>query len=113
VVSETLLQEIEAGQGEYLTQAARRIPSVRQGKRTTLSCILRWVLKGVRGPDGQRIKLEAARLAGKWITSAAAVRRFVAAQTPRDSDMPVAPRTPRQALRAAEQAGKRLAAMGS
>jgi hypothetical protein len=112
VVSETLLQEIEAGQGEYLAKAAGRFPSVRQGKRTTLSCVLRWVLTGVRTADGTRVKLEAARLAGKWITTPGAVRRFIATQTPHDSG--TAPRrTPSQARRAAERAGEELRRAGA
>jgi hypothetical protein len=113
VTSETLLQEIAAGEGEYLTRAARRIPSLRQGKPATLSCLLRWVLDGVRGPEGTRVKLEAARLAGKWVTTPGAVRRFVLAQTPADSAGEVPKRrTEAQALRAAEKAGERLKAMG-
>ena len=43
---------------------------------------------GVKGPGGQRVKLEAARLAGKWITTPAAIGRFVEAQTPRPDDVP-------------------------
>jgi hypothetical protein len=113
VPNETLLQEIAAGEGEYLARAARRMPSVRQGKRTTLSCILRWVLDGVKGPDGSRIKLEAARLAGKWVTTPGAVRRFIAAQTPRDPEAPApVPRTPGHRRRAAERAGAALQDMG-
>jgi hypothetical protein len=76
MLTEHLLEEIEAGQGETLTRAAQRIPSTRQGKPVTLSCLLRWVQTGVIGPNGQRIKLEAARLAGKWVTTPAAIRRF-------------------------------------
>jgi hypothetical protein len=82
MLTDQLLSEIEAGQGETLKQAALRVPPVRQGRPVTLSCLLRWVTLGVPGPDGGRVKLEAGRLAGKWITTAAALRRFVAAQTP-------------------------------
>ena len=113
MVSETLLQEIEAGEGEYLTQAASRIPSVRQGKRTTLSCILRWVLNGARSPDGQIVPLEAVRLGGRWVTSREALQRFAERLTPQTSDTQASPaRTPRQRRRAAEIAAKELEKMG-
>jgi len=48
--TEQLLEEIEAGQGETLTRIARRFPRTRQDKPVTLSCLVRWVLTGVRGP---------------------------------------------------------------
>jgi hypothetical protein len=112
MLSDQLLQEIEAGQGETLTRAARRIPPTRLGKAVTLSCLLRWVQSGVRGPAGQRVKLEAARLAGKWVTTPAAIRRFVEAQTPRTDSEPAPPRSPARRRRASELAGEELERKG-
>jgi hypothetical protein len=112
MLTDQLLEEIEAGQGETLTRAARRIPRSRQDRPVSLSCLLRWVLVGVKGPGGTRIKLEAARLAGKWVTTPGAIRRFVEAQTPdQDSTVP-ASRTPCRRRRASERAGRRLEEMG-
>jgi hypothetical protein len=115
MLTERLLTEIEAGQGETLTRAARRVPRTRQGKPVTLSCVFRWITitKGVLGPDGERIFLEAARLANKWVTSPGAIRRFVEAQTPRFDNPPApAPRTPAARAMAAERAGRDLERLG-
>jgi hypothetical protein len=113
ITSEQLLSEITDGEGLYLIQAARLIPSHRGGKPTTMSCILRWVLDGVLVPGGERVKLEAARLAGKWVTSKAAIRRFVEAQTPsRSSDPRPTQRTPAARRRASEQAAAELEKAG-
>ena len=113
MLSDQFLSEIEAGEGEPLTRAARRIPSTRQGKPVTLSCLLRWVLAGVRSPNGKRVRLEAARLANRWITTPGALRRFVQAQTPRfdAEDTPVV-RSPAQRRRASERAAKELERAG-
>jgi hypothetical protein len=113
MLTDQLLEEIEAGQGETLTRAARRVPRTRLDRPVTLGCLLRWVSTGVIGPGGQRIRLEAARLAGKWVTTPGAIRRFIAAQTPRmDGEAAPAPRTPAQRKRAAEQAARRLGQAG-
>src|SRR5262249_41167053 len=109
MLSEQLLEEIEAGEAEPLTRAARRVPPSRQGKPVTLSCLLRWMMSVVIGPDGQRVKLEAARLAGRWVTTPGALRRFVAAQTPRlDAEPPPTSRTAAQRQRASDRAGRVL-----
>src|SRR5262245_19029756 len=116
MLTNTLLKEIEAGQGETLTRAARRVPRTRQNKPVTQSCLFRWVTAGVVGPDGRRIKLEAARIAGKWVTTPGAIRRFVAAQTPNLTDTPLAappPRSPIQRRRASEAAASKLERAGS
>ncbi len=64
-----------------LTQAAREpiFPPGRKGARPTLSCILRWVLKGLKGPEGRFVRLEAMRLGCRWITSREAIQRFAEA----------------------------------
>jgi hypothetical protein len=109
-----LLNEIENGQGESLNVAARRIPSARQGKAVTLSCLLRWVFNGVKGPGGERIKLEAARVAGRWVTTPAAIRRFIERQTPRLDGEPAPPliRSASKRQRASEKAAKALEKLG-
>src|SRR5260370_22879053 len=74
--------EIAAGQGMLLRSAAKLFPSSRRGAPVSLSCVLRWIIRGTPGPNGERVKLEGARLAGKWVTSASALARFIAAHTP-------------------------------
>src|SRR4051812_6471564 len=41
---------------------------------------LRWAKKGHLRPDGTRVYLEVVRFGGKWLTSKAAIMRFIAAQ---------------------------------
>jgi hypothetical protein len=107
--TDQLLSAIEDGQALTLTQAARRAPRTRQDRPVTLSCLFRWITTGVIGPDGRRVQLEAARLAGKWVTTPGAIRRFVEAQTPliRAGEAP-APRSAAQRRRASERADKEL-----
>ena len=112
MLSEELLREIESGQGETLSHAARRVPRTRQGKAVSLSCLLRWVQTGVRGPGGHRIKLEAARLAGKWVTTPGAIRRFVVAQTQSCATEALPPRSPTRRHKASERAARELDGLG-
>jgi hypothetical protein len=64
-----------------LQKARDEIPPGRNGKRTAFSTVLRWVLDGVNTPKG-KVRLEAVRLGGRWLTSIQALNRFAAAQTP-------------------------------
>jgi hypothetical protein len=124
-----LLNEIEAGQGLSLSRLARLCPATRRlcdvdadgkpiaGTETlrpvSLACLLRWLMEGVQLADGSRVKLEAVRLAGKWISSAGALRRFIEAQTPRlDNDTQVSPRTSAARKRANDQAERTLEKAG-
>ncbi len=105
--------EIAAGLGLSLSQAARRLPSSRGGRPVHSSCVWRWINDGVRLPDGAIVKLEAARLAGRWLTSTPAIERFLARQTPttETASMPV-PRTPTQRRKASERAARELERIG-
>jgi len=108
-----LLDEIAQGHGKALSQIARLFPSARRGRPMTFSAVLRWVLDGVPGPSGERIRLDAARVSGRWLSSQAAVSRFVAAQTPSlDADPPTTPRAPAARRRASERAAAELEARG-
>jgi hypothetical protein len=112
MLTDKFLAEIGAGQCETLTRAARRVPRTRRDRPVTLSCLIRWITSGVIGPEGQRVKLEAARLAGRWVTSPGAIRRFVQAQTPLiDCGSPPTPRSPGKRQRASERAGEDLERM--
>ena len=64
-----------------LSQAAKLVPSYREGRPTHVSRLMRWIVNGVRADDGRVFKLEAMRLGGQWITSAAALQRFAEAMT--------------------------------
>ena len=64
-----------------LHDAAQLLPSNRAGKRVSFATVWRWVLRGVRACDGQLVRLEAARVGGRWLTSREALERFAAALT--------------------------------
>ena len=58
MISDLLFEEIDHGEGEPLSRLARRVPRTRLNKPVTMSCLLRWVLDGARGPGGERVRLE-------------------------------------------------------
>jgi hypothetical protein len=94
-----------------LNQAARMLPPSRRGRPVSLSCIYRWVLDGVKTATG-KIRLEALRIGGRWLTSAEALERFAVAQTPSLTDRPPLPRTLCARRLAAEKAEQALAKIG-
>jgi hypothetical protein len=91
-----------------LAQAARLLPAGRKGRPVTLSCVLRWVLRGAKAPDGKVVRLEALRLGGRWLTSREALQRFAERLTPQVESQSQLPRTPDQRQRASERAAKQL-----
>jgi hypothetical protein len=104
LIGETLLS---------LTQAARRLPPGRSNRPVSLSCVLRWVLNGTPGPDGKRVRLDACRVGGRWLTSVEALQRFADLLTPQlDEGTVLTPRTPGKRRTASERASKELEAAG-
>jgi Protein of unknown function (DUF1580) len=100
-----------------LKQLLGRIPPGRSGSRTHLSTVLRWILDGAKGPDGQLVRFEALRIGGRWVSSYEAIQRFAERLTPQSSgDGPgsatAPPRTPNARHRAGEQAGRELEILG-
>jgi hypothetical protein len=101
-----------------LAEAAKLIPPARQGKRTHLSTLLRWILRGAKNPAGETVHLEAIRLGARWMTSREALQRFAERLTPPSTDSSTAiaprtpPRTPMQRQRASNRAEKELAKAG-
>lgn len=80
VDSPSVIAEVAAGEGITLSQAARLMsPS---GSRRPLhpATIWRWSRDGVKLADGTRARLEVCRLGCRWLTSRAAVARFLVAQ---------------------------------
>jgi hypothetical protein len=95
-----------------LTQAARLLPPGRRDRPVSLSCVLRWVLDGVKTPNGV-VRLEAVRLGGRWITSVQALERFAARQTPDlERQAPATPRSAAARTRASERAARALERAG-
>lgn len=95
-----------------LAAAARLLPG-RGANHPSPSCMSRWIGRGVRGVDGQVHRLQAVRVGAYWRTTAAAVRRFVAATSRPAGASPEAElRTPAERSRASARAAAELAAMG-
>jgi hypothetical protein len=77
------------------------------------SCVWRWIAHGVTLKNGQIVRLEAARLSGRWLTTEPALQRFLAAQTPPNHNAPtLLIRTPRQRERAHQRAVRELDRIG-
>lgn len=68
-----------------LDQVVNLLPPRRDGKPLQVASVYRWIHEGVRASDG-RVRLEAVRCAGRWLTSKEALQRFVDAQTRRQPD---------------------------
>ena len=96
-----------------LAEVSSILPPGRNGKRPHLSCVLRWITSGAPGPDGQPVRLRAARVGGRWFSSREAVAEFIAALTPRLDDTPPRPAsTPAARRRASQTAEKKLQQLG-
>jgi hypothetical protein len=96
-----------------LAEACRIVPPARSGKKTHLSTILRWILRGAKSPTGELVKLEALRIGNRWVTSREALQRFAERLTPRlDGEPPSAWRTLAQRSRASERASRELGKVG-
>jgi hypothetical protein len=112
-MSDLLLQEITEGQGMKLAQAAKLFPPYRLGRPVTISCLIRWICDGIRTPGGGRVKLEAARLGKRYLTTKPAVKRFLAAQAAEAAPAAgPAPRPPAGRKRASDHAADELTKLG-
>jgi hypothetical protein len=100
-----LLSEIET--------AGLRLEEVARLAKTHFSTAFRWITKGVPGATGERVRLEALRIGGRWWTSRPAFKRFAEATTP-SLGAPIAPvpRSTTARQRASEHAAKRLSQIG-
>jgi hypothetical protein len=96
-----------------LAEAAAKLPPFRRGRPVTASCVLPWILSGVKLASGEVVKLEATRIGRRWITSAEALQRFADRQTPTlDRAPPATPPPPATRRRSSERAEKALAKLG-
>jgi hypothetical protein len=93
----TIITEILNGDALPLAAAAKKLPPHR-GKAVAPSTLWRWHKKGVEIPDDRRVHLELARVGCKWLTSAAALTRFIVATSTSAAATEAQPKT--------EQAGK-------
>lgn len=61
-------------------EIARLAGKFRRGRPTHASTVTRWITVGVVVGGGRVLKLEGIRLNGRWVSSRAALVRFIAAQ---------------------------------
>jgi hypothetical protein len=100
-----------------LHEAAKLYPSFRSNRPTHISTPLRHITKGVKLPNGDVVRLEGARLGGRWTTTVEAVERFMERLTTGAlGDAPGSPtppiRTTRQRRRELERIDRELDAAG-
>lgn len=68
--------------GAYLTHSeAAKLRPGRGGKPLSPATLTRWILAGVRGRDGGRVRLKAERFGSRWSTRADRLDAFIDAQT--------------------------------
>lgn len=109
-----VIDEILSGDVMGLPDVARWLPAHRGEGRMNPSTVWRWVTAGCRIPSGRVVKLEAARVGGRWLTSQAALTRFMTTLTPTtDATKPQPPCSAPQRRKAVEAANRRLAEMGA
>jgi hypothetical protein len=101
--------EVARGNGLGLGQLARRCPPSRGLRQVSPETLARWITRGVNGPGGCRVHLDAVRLGGRWVSTEAALARFIAALTPSQTDTSdqAAAQTKPQAARTRQDAQER------
>jgi hypothetical protein len=98
---------------DILSEETIRLEEAARISKVHFSSAYRWVLRGVPGPSGTRVRLEAVRVGRAWVTSREALQRFSAALTPHlDDGSAPSPRTATARRRATELASARLAEIG-
>src|SRR5262245_55949230 len=107
-----VLSEIHDGDALGLASVGRLFPGHRGAGSLSPSTPFRWIVKGVRSADGRLVKLEAVRVGTRWVTSRAAVGRFVALTTAAGQAPDATPRSPAARNKADEIAGRELENMG-
>ena len=104
--------DIDAERVVSLTEATKRLPTRRQGKRPNVATLYRWSTVGCRG-----VVLETGQIGGTRCTSIEALQRFVdrltdAAGAACPAGPSCSPAPARNRARAIHAAEKRLAAAG-
>lgn len=104
--------DLEREKALSLEDVSHLLPPNANGARVNVSTLTRWILKGINTSRG-RVKLDAARVGRRWVTSHEALARFVEQLTPQlDQAEAPAPRSPAKRERAAERAERQLQEIG-
>lgn len=98
-----------------VAQVARSIPGRDGTKGIHPSAITRWVTTGIPARNGQRVKLAAIRVGGRWLIRPDALDAFFAALGSTEPSAPTKPkrRTEAQRRRASEAAARELIRRGA
>ena len=102
---------INLSKGFGPSRAAKKVPALREGRPVASSTIIRWIVDGCVGPDGEVVRLEAVRLGARWVTDEDALQRFVERLTPK-AESRTAPRPPTSRRNADERADRALRERG-
>ena len=117
IVPESIIREILAGDALGISAAAKLFPAHKgQSPTTNPATVWRWLTVGARSASGIVVKLDAARVGGRWLTSRAAIERFVTALTDNTTSptpIPQPSRSDSQRRRAISAANAKLAAAGA
>ncbi len=114
-----IIQEIVNGLALSMSAAGKIVPALRGESSTRPETIWRWCRHGHKLRDGTTIKLECARLAGRWLTSKPALARFLervtAASSPESTDPTSLAPTPHSAAsgKRCEAAVRKLTSLGA
>ncbi len=110
-----LVERIVAEKPIGVMQASRLLGTFGLGKPCNPGTVARWIMAGVKMPDGSVLKLEAIRAGSRLMTSKPAVLRFLSRQqgTPTPTGTTPAPRSPAARQRDSEAAAAQLTAIGA
>jgi hypothetical protein len=76
-----VLTEIRTHGGLKLSAVGKQFPAARGEGCVNPATVWRWAHEGAKTPTGERVKLEVVRVGMSWLTSQAALDRFVVALT--------------------------------
>lgn len=107
-----ILEEILGGDSLTLPGAAKLLPGHRDNDTLDAATVWRWVTVGSKTTCGELVKLEAARIGGRWLTSRRAIGRFMESLTPEAAPSVKPKRTNAERRKSADAARKRLIQAG-
>ena len=104
-----LVERLTAEGFVSMAAIARMLGELKGGRPVHPSTPYRWATKGVRTKDGRVIRLEYLTLAGRPVSSRAALLRFLAAQQQAtDTTSVELPRSPAKRRRDSDRAGQKV-----
>lgn len=110
-VSDSVVDEVMAGKGLRLGDAAKMFP--RPNGRGISACVMwRYRTVGAMGANGHRVKLECCKVGSLWFTTEAAIRRFIEALSTSEKPEATPPRSPGDRKRKSAAASKELDRLG-